>query len=85
MNKINGFTEKGLAKDAPEFVKAKGEKLIKTVTNAVGSAIGLTTTGAALSVDKDGNGRSDMLEINGKKKEQEAIKDLVIAVADAAL
>lgn len=85
MEKINGFAEKGLAKDAPEFVKAKGEKLIKTVTNAVGSAIGLTTTGAALSVDKDGNGRSDMLEINGKKKEQEAIKDLVIAVADAAL
>ena len=85
MEKINEFAEKGLAKDAPEFVKAKGEKLIKTVTNAVGSAIGLTTTGAALSVDKDGNGRSDMLEINGKKKEQEAIKDLVIAVADAAL
>lgn len=85
MKKINEFAEKGLAKDAPEFVKAKGEKLIKTVTNAVGSAIGLTTTGAALSVDKDGNGRSDMLEINGKKKEQEAIKDLVIAVADAAL
>lgn len=85
MKEINGFAEKGLAKDAPEFVKAKGEKLIKTVTNAVGSAIGLTTTGAALSVDKDGNGRSDMLEINGKKKEQEAIKDLVIAVADAAL
>ena len=85
MEKINGFAEKGLAKDAPGFEKAKGEKLIKTVTNAVGSAIGLTTTGAALSVDKDGNGRSDMLEINGKKKEQEAIKDLVIAVADAAL
>ena len=85
MEEINGFAEKGLAKDAPEFVKAKGEKLIKTVTNAVGSAIGLTTTGAALSVDKDGNGRSDILEIDGKKKEQEAIKDLVIAVADAAL
>ena len=78
MEKINGFAEKGLAKDAPdEFVKAKGEKLIKTVTNAVGSAIGLTTTGAALSVDKDGNGRSDMLEINGKKKEQEAIKEMM--------
>lgn len=85
MEKINRFAEKGLAKGTPEFVKEKGEKLIKTVTNAVGSAIGLTTTGAALSVDKDGNGRSDMLEINGKKKEQEAIKDLVIAVADAAL
>lgn len=87
MNKLNDYAEKGVTatKDSADFIKAKGEKLTKQITNAVGSAIGLGTTGAALSVDKDGNGRSDMLELNGKKKEQDAIKDLVVAIADAAL
>ena len=70
------------AKDSAEFVTKKAENLTKRTVQAVGSAVGLTTTGAALSVDKDGNGKSDMLEFREKKKEQKAVIELASAVLD---
>ena len=84
MNKLNAFSEKGVnaAKDSAEFVTKKAENLTKRTVQAVGSAVGLTTTGAALSVDKDGNGKSDMLEFREKKKEQKAVIELASAVLD---
>lgn len=80
------FSEKGLDKQSPEFVTKVGENLVKKAVQATGSAVGLTTTGAALAVDKDGNGKSDMLESRGledNKKTQKAVIDLASAVIDA--
>ena len=84
MEQTNKFSEKGVkaAKDSAEFLTQKAENLTKKTVQAVGSAVGLTTTGAALSVDKDENGKSDMLEFREKKKEQKAVIDLASAVLD---
>ena len=85
MEQTNKFSEKGVkaAKDSAEYLTQKAENLTKKAIQAVGSAVGLTTTGAALSVDKDENGKSDMLEFREKKKEQKAVIELASAVLDA--
>ena len=83
---ISRFSENGLDKQSPEFVTKVGEKIVKKVVQATGSAVGLTTTGAALAVDKNGNGKSDMLEsrnFENDKKTQKAVIDLASAVLDA--
>lgn len=83
---IGRFSEKGLDKQSPEFVTRVGEKIVKKAVQATGSAVGLTTTGAALAVDKNGNGKSDILEsrsFEDNKKTQKAVIDLASAVLDA--
>lgn len=85
--KANKFAEKGLdvAKDTPEFLGAKAKKLAETTVDFIGAATGLTTTGLALSVDKDENGRSDILEARTTedKKTQKAVLDFATTVLDA--
>ena len=83
----NKFAEKGLdvAKDTPEFLSAKAKKLTESAVDFIGAATGLTTTGLALSVDKDNNGRSDILEARTTedKKTQKAVLDFTTTVLDA--
>lgn len=85
--KANKFAEKGLdvAKDTPEFLSAKAKKLTESAVDFIGAATGLTTTGLALSVDKDNNGRSDILEARTTedKKTQKAVLDFATTVLDA--
>lgn len=86
VEKAGKCTETGLDKNAPDYMTRKAENLVKKSVQAVGSAVGLTTTGAALSVDKNGNGKSDMLESRGiedSKKTQKAVIDLASAVLEA--
>ena len=85
MDKTNKFSENGVkaAKDSAEFLTQKAENLTKKAVQGIGSAVGLTTTGAALAVDKDKNGKSDMLEFREKKREQKAVIELASAVLDA--
>ncbi len=82
---LDKFATKGTtaAVDSKDFLIQKAEKVTKAVSSTIGSVFGLTTTGAALAVDKDGNGRSDVLEIRDKKREQKAVTELAAAVLDA--
>lgn len=83
---VGKFSEKGIDKQSPEFAMKVGENIVKKAVQATGSAVGLTTTGAALAIDKNGNGKSDMLESRGfedNKKTQKAVIDLASAVIDA--
>lgn len=86
-NKIGNIAQKGIAKDAPEFATKVGENLTKKAFQTVGTGVGLVSTGAALSVDKDSDGKSDILTsgdvTNAQKKNQAAVVDLVTAIIDA--
>ena len=86
-NKIGNIAQKGIAKDAPEFATKVGENLTKKAFQTVGTGVGLVSTGAALSVDKNGDGKSDILNTgdvtNTQKKNQAAVVDLVTAIIDA--
>lgn len=86
--KTGKIAEKGIGKDAPEFVTKVGENLTKKVFQTVGTGVGLVSTGAALSVDNDGDGKSDVLHsgediTKSQKKNQAAILDLLTTVLDA--
>ncbi len=80
--KIGEFATKGIS---GKNLAAQGEKLTKTAFNTIGAATGLATTGVALSVDNDDNGRSDILEGKNKedKKTQKAVLDFAQVVLDA--
>lgn len=86
-NKIGNIAQKGIAKDAPEFATKVGENLAKKAFQTVGTGVGLVSTGAALSVDKNNDGKSDILNTgdvtNAQKKNQSAVVDLVTAIMDA--
>lgn len=85
--KIGKIAEKGIAKDAPEFVTKVGENLTKKAFQTAGTGVGLVTTGAALSVDKDGDGKSDIINsgdvTSTQKKNQAAVIDLMTAILEA--
>ena len=74
-----GTTSAGVGKT----LTAQAEKLTKATFNTVGALTGLVTTGAALSVDKDDNGRSDIIE--GKNKENKRTQKAVIDFAEVLL
>jgi len=78
--KVANFASKG-----GKTIAAQGEKLTKATFNTLGAATGFFTTGVALSVDKDKNGRSDILEGNSKKdrQTQKAVLDFAQVVLDA--
>lgn len=73
------------AKKGTVGLSAQAEKITKATFNAVGAATGLATTGAALSVDGDKNGRSDIIEGKNKedKRTQKAVLDFAQVVIDA--
>lgn len=85
--KTGKIAEKGIAKDAPEFVTKVGENLTKKAFQTAGTGVGLVTTSAALSVDKDGDGKSDIIHsgdiTNTQKNNQTAVVDLLTAILDA--
>lgn len=85
--KTGKIAEKGIAKDAPEFATKVGENLTKKAFQTAGTGVGLVTTGAALSVDKDGDGKSDIINsgdiTSAQKKNQTAVVDLMTAILDA--
>jgi len=82
------FASKKIGEFASKNTKSlaqQAEKLTKTAFDTAGAITGLVTTGAALSVDKDDNGRSDILESKSKedKKAQKAVLDFAQVVLDA--
>lgn len=85
LGQLNNYAEKGVkaGKDSAEFLTQKAENLTKKAVQTIGGAVGLTTSGAALAVDNDGNGKSDILEFKEKKNEQKAVLELASAVLDA--
>lgn len=83
--KLNEVAEKGVkaGKDSAEFLTQKAENLTKKTIQTIGGTVGFTTSTAALAVDKDKNGKSDILEFKEKKNEQKAVLELASAVLDA--
>lgn len=82
---LDNYAEKGVkaSKDSVEFLTQKAENLTKKAVQTIGGAVGLTTSSAALAVDNDQNGKSDILEFKEKKNEQKAVLELASAVLDA--
>lgn len=73
------------AKKGTTTLPAQAEKLTKAAINTAGVITGFATTGAALSVDNDENGRSDIIEGKNKqdKQTQKAVLDFAQVILDA--
>ena len=82
---VSNFAKKGIKnkKGTPVYAQKIGEKLSEEAVNTAASVAGFASTAAGLAVDKNGNGKSDILELGKNKREQEAITNLAAAVLDA--
>ncbi len=85
MEAINKFAKKGIKgkKGTTAYAEKIGAKLTEGIVDTAASVVGFTSTAAGLAVDKNGNGKSDILELGKNKREQEAITNLAAAVLDA--
>ena len=70
-------------KGSNAYYEKAGKQITEKFVDTAASIVGFSTTAAGLAVDKDNNGKSDVLEVGNKKREREAITDLAGAVLDA--
>lgn len=83
-NYIEKISAKGVKakRNTAARTKQMGENLTKKVVDTIAGLTGFSTTAAGLSVDKNNNGKSDILEFNKKKENQKAVTELAAAVLD---